>query len=75
VHGGHNGSADIVHVENRRESVEAGGVELVAVHHGDVGEGLEVSLWKGDAQEDDDDDGYGDIAHMKIIVLDLNAPA
>jgi hypothetical protein len=75
VHGGHNGSADIVHVENRRESVEAGRVELVAVHHGDVGEGLEVSLWKRDGHEDVDSDGDGGIAHMKIIVLDLNAPA
>jgi hypothetical protein len=37
-------AADIIHVENGREGVKAGGVELVAVHHGDVGKGLKVSL-------------------------------
>jgi hypothetical protein len=44
VHGGDNGSADVVHVKNRREGVEAGGVKLIAIHHGDLGKRLEVSL-------------------------------
>jgi hypothetical protein len=44
VHGCNNGPADIIHVENWRESVQAGGVKLIAVHHGDVGKGFKVSL-------------------------------
>jgi hypothetical protein len=41
---GNDSTADVVHVENWRESVETSRVKLVAVHHGDVSEGLEVSL-------------------------------
>jgi hypothetical protein len=44
VNGGDDGAADIVHVKNWRESVEARGVKLVAIHHGDVSKGLKVSL-------------------------------
>jgi hypothetical protein len=47
VHSGDHRAADVVHVENWRESIEACSVKLVAVHHGDVGKGFEVSLEKG----------------------------
>lgn len=36
--------ADVIHVEYGREGVEARGVELVAVLHGDLPEGRKVPL-------------------------------
>jgi hypothetical protein len=44
VHSGYDCPAHVVHVENGRESVEAGGVKLVAVHHRDVSKRFEISL-------------------------------
>ena len=40
----HRRAGSVVHVEDWRRGVEAGGVEVVRIFHGDGGEGLEVAV-------------------------------